>query len=488
MCFAQCFDKTWCFNSQSFWFEFPRSKVSSPVFVRIVHTCSIGSSRIAANLEGNFVVGSQTLIPGGSPITALGKSIYLQPSNAAAVIDGSTVTLQQGPLEPNYSTPPIILPIGSSGIAANSEGSFVIGSQTLIPGGPLITALGKSIYLQPSKAAAIIDGSTVTLEQAPQELRYSTPPIVLPIGSSRVAANSEGNFVIESQALIPGGSPVTALGRSIYLQPSGSAAVINGNTVALDQAPPVLTLGTQTFEQEKSGGYIISSQTLIPGGAPITVAGTPVSLPPSTSALVFGATTIIHKANSGALLFGSQVLEPDHTGGYILGSRTLVPGQAPMTINGTPLSLAPSASALIIGSETLTPRPLPSFPTVILNQATVQANTASEIPIAGQTLVPGAPPISIDGQPVSLAPGESQVVIGSSTKTLSSADSGLASLILQGFGNIDSAATPTRPQSNTTSPTLTAQYTGSASLRKWSTATTWIGLSIILMGFGMISS
>ena len=447
----------------------------------------IGSSVISANLDGNFIIADQTLVPGGSPVTALGKSIYLQPSEAAAVIDGTIISIQQISPESSRPNPPAILPIGSSSIVANLEGNFVIGSQTLIPGGSPITALGKSIYLQPSNPAAIIDGSTVALQQKPLEPGYSTPPIVLPIGSSSIAANSEGNFVIGSQTLIPGGSPVTALGKSIYLPPSGSAAVIDGNTVALDQAPPVLTFGTQTFEQEKAGGFIIGSQTLIVGGAPITVAGTPVSLPPSAPSSVFGLTTIVHQAKSGALVFGDQLLEPGRTGGYVLGSQTIYPGQAPITIKGTALSLAPSASELIIGSKTLTARPAPNLPTVVVYRATVQTNTASELLIAGQTLVPGAPPISIDGQPVSLAPGESQIVIGSSTRTLSSADSGLASLILQGFGKIGSDATPTRPKSNvTTSPTLPAQYAGGAGLGKHSIRTIWIGLSVLLMGFGIM--
>lgn len=445
-----------------------------------------GSSVISADLDGNFIIADQTLVAGGSPITASGINVYLQPSKAAAVIDGSTISVKQARPEPSLSNPPIVLPVGSSRIVADSEGNFIIESQTLVPGGSPITALGKSIYLQPSNAAAIIDGSTVTLQQAPFELSYPSPPIVLSVGSSAIAANLEGNFVIGSQTLIAGGSPVTALGKSIYLQPSGSAAIINGNTVALDQAPPVLTFGSQTFEQEKAGGYIIGSQTLIAGGAPITVAGTPVSLAPSAPALAYGLTTIIHKAQSGALVFGNQVLVPDRTGGYALGSQTLFPGRAPITIGGTALSLAPSASELIVGSKTLTPRPAPSFPTVVIHRVSVPANTASELLIAGQTLVAGAPPISIDGQPVSLAPGKSQVVIGSSTKTLSSADSGLASLILQGFGKIGSDATPTRPKSNTTSPTLPAQYTGSAGLGRYSIGTAWMGLSVFLMGFGVI--
>lgn len=380
-------------------------------------------------------------------------------------------------------TSQVFLPGGSSVISATLDGDLVTKDQTPIPVGSLVTASGKSIYLQTSNTAAVIDGSTVSIQQGPPEPSYSTPPIVLSIGSSPISANPEGNFVIESQTLVPGGSPVTALGKSIYLQPSGSAAVIDGNTVALAQAPQILTFGSRTLEKEKAGGYMIGSQTLVPGDAPITVAGAPISLAPSASALIVGSTTIVQKADPKPLIFGAEVLGPDGTGGYTIGSQTLFPGRAPITIDGTPLSLAPSASVLIFGSQTLTQEPLPSLPSVIVYSAKSKPNTVSEYLIAGQTLVAGAPPISISGQPVSLAPGESQVVIGSSTQTLTSENSGLASLILQGLGNVGSDATPTTPNSTPTSPTLAAQYTGSAGLGKWTIGTTWIGLSILLMGF-----
>lgn len=350
-------------------------------------------------------------------------------------------------------TPPLILSIGSSVISANPDGDLVIANQTLTPGGSPVTASGKSIYLLPSGAAAVIDGSTVSLQTASPKSSYPTPPAILPTGSSRTPANPK-----------------------------------DASIEALAQAPKVLTFGTQALKKEKTGdGYIIGSQTLIPGDAPITVAGTRFSLAPSASELIVGSSTIAPQPERQILLFGAEVLVADSSGGFVLGkSQTLVPGHAPVTIEGTPVWLAPSASALIVGSATFAQTKY-TLPPVRVHIQTVTAPIhPSEYLIAGQTLVPGAPPISISGKAVSLAPGESQVVIGSSTKTLTSSEKpGLASLILQGLGDLGSSdATPTE-SSFTDSSTASAQYTGDADRRKGKGRILWIGLGI-LTGLGIL--
>jgi hypothetical protein len=64
----------------------------------------------------------------------------------------------------------------------------------------------------------------------------------------------------------------------------------------------------------------------------------------------------------------------------------------------------------------------------------VTANAQSEYVVGGQTLVPGGPGIVISGTTISLAPGATQVVVGSST-------AGLGTVILSGLGG--SGATET---------------------------------------------
>lgn len=143
--------------------------------------------------------------------------------------DSSTGRLIFGGQIKGWPTPTsqLVLSASSGGISANAEGEFITADKTLAPVGSPITASGERISLQSSKAAIVIDGSTVSiqtvppepssskpplvsnaaividgvtvkLQKAPVEPKYSTLPIVLPIGSSRITANSEGNIVIGS--------------------------------------------------------------------------------------------------------------------------------------------------------------------------------------------------------------------------------------------------------------------------------------------------
>ncbi len=437
---------------------------------------SIGSRLISANLDGNFVIADQTLAPGGAPITAWGKSIYLEPSAAAAVIDGTTVSVKQALPQPSDPTP-AVLPIGSNLITANPQGNFVIAGQTLVPGGSPIVASGKSISLQTSGSAAVIDGTTVALAPAPQVVHFGTHALV---------KEKSGGYIIGSQTLMPGTAPITVDGVPFALAPSASALVVGSSTLVPHAALRVLRFGDRLLTEDDGGRYVVGSQTLIPGDAPITVEGTPFSLAPSASALVVGTRTMTPAAAIPPVLrFGKQLLPADDAGGYILGSQTLVPGNPPITIAGTRVSLAPSGSALIIGSETLPRNPIPTLPTILIHQVTEPAKTASEHLIAGQTLVPGAPPISIFGQPISLAGGESHVVIGSSTQSLPSENSGLASLILNGFDDVSPEATPTEEVSG--SAAVVSAFTGGAGrCGEGKVKVLWMALSLC-MGFGLFS-
>jgi hypothetical protein len=61
------------------------------------------------------------------------------------------------------TTLPSALTINGQTIAPNSQGDFVIGTQTLTPGGPAITVSGTPISLAPSATAIVVGGSTTAL-------------------------------------------------------------------------------------------------------------------------------------------------------------------------------------------------------------------------------------------------------------------------------------------------------------------------------------
>jgi hypothetical protein len=51
----------------------------------------------------------------------------------------------------------------------------------------------------------------------------------------------------------------------------------------------VLTLGTETFTANSLSQFLVAGQTLVPGGPAITVSGTPISLAPGATAAVVGS-------------------------------------------------------------------------------------------------------------------------------------------------------------------------------------------------------
>jgi hypothetical protein len=133
-------------------------------------------------------------------------------------------------------TPPPII-IGTSTINPNSASQYIIGTQTLSPGGPAITTSGNIYSLAPlaSGGSLVINGvtqlpSTPIITGAPLP---ATTGAALVIGGSTITANSASQFVVGSQTLAPGGSALTVNGTTFSLPATGSVVVVNGVTTAL---------------------------------------------------------------------------------------------------------------------------------------------------------------------------------------------------------------------------------------------------------------
>ncbi len=111
-----------------------------------------------------------------------------------------------------------------------------------------------------------------------------------------------------------------------------------------------------------------------------------------------------------------QVVQPLSHGISIAGA-TLTPGAPPITVSGTLIHFGPSA--LVVGTLTI---PLtPTLPAQIITniagqRITVASNT---VVIAGNTLSPGAPGTVIDGTTLSLDT-DGQLIVGSKTMTFAS--------------------------------------------------------------------
>jgi hypothetical protein len=120
--------------------------------------------------------------------------------------------------------------------------------------------------------------------------------------------------------------------------------------------PVVLTVGGQTITANPGGVVAVGGQTVAPGGPAITVSGTPISVAPGATAVVVGSNTVPIIGNGGmprVLTVGGQTITANPAGQLTIGGQTLVPGGPAITVSGTRLSLAPGATDIVVGTSTV---------------------------------------------------------------------------------------------------------------------------------------
>lgn len=114
--------------------------------------------------------------------------------------------------------------------------------------------------------------------------------------------------------------------------------------------------------QTAASVYILGTQTLTPGGPPITASGEEISLANGETLLVVGTGSEAQIQTTGiagfiaSSLSGSPAAPTTDTGqpnsvlAYIIGTQTLVPGGPAITVSGAQISLAPSGTEIILGT------------------------------------------------------------------------------------------------------------------------------------------
>ncbi|MCJ1380370.1 hypothetical protein MMC17_003473 [Xylographa soralifera] len=219
---------------------------------------TIGSSIITANTAGLYLVGTQALVAGGPAITVSGTTISLAPSASALIVNGITQTIPTTPISLPTNQPSTEPPLiwGSITLIANSAGTYILGLQTLTPGGPGITISGTTISLASSDVAVIVNGHTY-----PAETVYSTPtlyPAIATVDGEIISLNSALAYKIGSQTLTPGGPAITIDGTLVSLETVGTGVelVVAGSIEVLTF--PTLAGGPAVSSTEGLGGIIYS--------------------------------------------------------------------------------------------------------------------------------------------------------------------------------------------------------------------------------------
>jgi hypothetical protein len=435
--------------------EKPALHIPDPEPSNWVTVGTIGTSPVKIGPLSQVVVGAQTLQPGGPPITLGGRiPVSLAPSASAIVVGGTMLRLPQvflPPIQPQPRPPPI-LTIGSSTLTPNAATQFFVDpGQTLTPGG-VATVHGTVVSLAPSADFVVIGGLTQMLSFGPESIQATGRPPYIVVGNSIITAqptedtwnnpdnlNPGPRFVVAGQTLAPDGPAITVQGTTLSLAPSGLFVVVNGvpSAVVMPAAPIntqlILTVGNDIFSPLPGSGntIVIAEQTLIPGGSVITVAGTTLPLAPSAAFVVInGATSSLARPVAPfnaqpTIVVGNEVFGPVSRfleSSFVVGDRILAPGGSAVTISGTTLSLAASASFIVINGITSTIEN-PAAPTITVGGNIMKLLPASPVAsfiLHDQTLIPGGSPIIFSGTTLSLASSASFVVVNGVTSTLAS--------------------------------------------------------------------
>lgn len=241
------------------------------------------------------------------------------PSNSAPPTNPPADPKQPASAVPNDppANPSPIAIIGSVIVSLDSSSNVVIGSQTIAPGYPAVTADGHIFSVASSGSALIIDGSTSAIPNY-------IPPAPAVVGDLTTAANGATGLVLaDGQTVTAGGVPITVSGTTYSLSPGGSYIIIN------DITSPAPTPGPHIITSAGTPLFVVGTQTIVPGSSALVISGTTYLL-----------------ASSGNVLVINGMSQ------YIVGSQTLVAGGPAITVSGTVISLLSGGQSVVVGGTT----------------------------------------------------------------------------------------------------------------------------------------
>ncbi len=310
---------------------------------------------------------------------------------------------------------------------------YHLGEDTLWPGGPEIT-IDNVPYSLAASAAALKSGSK-TIELA--KSRSAMP--ALELGGQPYTAHDASQYVVGSKTMVPGGLAVT-IEHDVYSIPSSVTVLIsNGYTtplVARPGDPPLLTIA----------GQKVSPYTLAPPGTVLTKGSSTVTIeahrtdmngdPIASQArnenpafqggdltFVIGSSTTVlrpsaHETVAPVITIDSILYTANSASAFIIGAQTLAPGSPALTIDSTVYSLplpSPSAASGSLTRVSNTSIP-PMAGEVVLTIASALYTCRQNTPctIASQILLPNGS-ITVGADTIVYGPAGIDVVRGTTT-------------------------------------------------------------------------
>ena len=263
---------------------------------------TIDGSAYTANQASAYIVGSQTLSAGGPAIRVSGVLYSLASSTTTLPNIASILSALSSSDEP-------ILTIDGKSYTADSASQYVIGSQTLAPGGPTIT-VNNIPYALPAFSAAIVSGgSTIFLDQnavADATILSMLSAVGFDKNHQPQTYTVDGIQMIGGPSTLAVGSATLAPGSPALTTSSHTLSLANEGTLIVDGRTSILTAGV--FGNNKQyqiytvdgipltgnpTALVVGSITLTAGSPALTILGRVVSLATGGTLVVDGRTSIL---------------------------------------------------------------------------------------------------------------------------------------------------------------------------------------------------
>jgi hypothetical protein len=283
------------------------------------------------------------------------------------------------------------------------------------------------------------------------------PEAAFPLPSGLRELPSKGLQTVADPSAVPTANGQQSVPEIVVNIPTQQvASSLQTSAISVPRVTPVIQ--TYPAGPEFTSGYVIGTQTLVPGGPPISVSGIQISLPSKAApeASNVPVAVVLAPASDGQPQTGDAGLGNYIMSGlgesmpatslyptsrnsatlYVFGTQTLTPGGPPITVSGTEISLASGETQLVVGTgngaRTVT-TDISGFITSALSGSktaiptdTGPPKSASTHVTGAQPLIPGGPAITVSGTRISLASNGREIIIGtgSEVQTMTTAMSG----------------------------------------------------------------
>ena len=363
------------------------------------------------------------------------------------------------------------LTIGNSVFTANSASQYIVGSQTLIAGGPAITLSGTPISLDaggselvinskvggpalgslimhgfggPPQLSQVVAQGLTFFEDASEAVISGTTYYLQSAGSKTIRIGSQ-TLILGAADSIQHSTPLPVILDGVTFAADASQAVIGGKTYPINSNVPSSTVeyNGRTFYLGPGGVQLAPTlSTITEGSLTLSLDATEAVIQGTTYPIGQGATPTVVVVNGETLSLGPNgigvpsitIAAPDTKNtlsALTVDGLTLSLGATEAIVQGTTYPIGPDATptTIVVGTKTLV---LGSggvgFPPNVISPL-APIGTLSSLTMDGLTLLLGSTKAVIEGTTYRIGPDASAttVVVGNETLTLGPAGVGFPS-------------------------------------------------------------